>query len=169
MVKFKEEKIGRAWNMAGEMRMRTKCVPESWKGRNYLEDANGRIKLHLTLQSIAWTRSVTVSMAGSSEHIITILVHTTLHVSWLAERLLATQGLCSMQFTVHQIARHTIWEQPLTKWRHMRSVDMTYSEQRQFLESDVNQLITVWGNPEQTTSEVIMNQIKTVIKIACVE
>lgn len=74
-----------------------------------------------------------------------------------------------MQFTVHQIARHTVWEQPLTKWRHMRSADMTYSEQRQFLESDVNQLITVWGNPEQNTSEVIMNQIKTVIKIACVE
>jgi hypothetical protein len=67
--------------MEGEMRMRTKYIPESWQGRNYLEDAHGRIKLELTSQSITWARSVTIRMVGSSEHIVTILVHATQRVS----------------------------------------------------------------------------------------
>jgi hypothetical protein len=41
--------------------------------------------------------------------------------------------------------------------------------ERQFPESDVKQLITLCGNMELATTEVIMDQIKTVIKIVCVE
>lgn len=57
----------------------------------------------------------------------------------------------------------------VTLSQHARTEGACNAEQRRFPESDVNQLITVCGKPEPTTTEVIMDRIKTTIKMACVE
>jgi hypothetical protein len=43
----------------------TKYIPERWKGRNYSEDAHGRIKLKWTLMSIAWASPITIRVESS--------------------------------------------------------------------------------------------------------